>query len=346
MAKIKERVLVEDPNLRAMFISRLGKLVVRAWLVVNSEGFDIEGYVRVASRTEARRLVEDFMDASIEIMKNFASGALGHAPASDSSQAFPDNLMCTSAYSEVLTELLDQYNCAFEPLDAWADALSGLSGSTSHAVHTASGVAARSAALSLLPLLKPAMMIVFKDRYLLINRCRALPTYSNAALRLVSAFMRTLLTDLSPTASLLTLLDSAETDSGSGQSIFGSGADDISGCTLAGHLAVPLLPYITEYVENFLVNILAHGATSGGTNGSQTSGSLMACEVAAVIKDIICLTQHKAMASLRHKVSAQVCSCYLRFCWLLAFVFSRYRSAPHVDVCGFLGLIQAMRTYI
>jgi hypothetical protein len=113
--------------------------------------------------------------------------------------------------------------------------------------------------------------------------------------------MRTLLTDLSPTASVSTLLDSAETDSGSGQSIFGSGADDVSGSTLAGHLAVSLLQYITEYVETFLLNILAHGGTSGGTSG-QTSGPQMACETGAVIRDLICLTQHRAMASLRHKV--------------------------------------------
>jgi hypothetical protein len=45
IAKIKDRVVVEDTFLRSIFISRLGCLVVRSWTVIHADSFDIEGMV-------------------------------------------------------------------------------------------------------------------------------------------------------------------------------------------------------------------------------------------------------------------------------------------------------------
>lgn len=335
IAKIKERLLVEDSSLRVLFINRLGKIIVRVWMVVNSEGFDIEGYARVASRTEARRMVDDFADMAIDTMKSFALGALGHAPASDASQTLPDNLACTSAYAAVLAHLLDQYSAAYEPLDEWVDALTGLSGSSSLAVHTAADVANRNASISLLPLLKPAMMAAFKDRFQLIQRCQQLPSYGNGVLRLVSAFMRTLLTDLSPTASLLTVLVSPQTDSGSGQSLFSAGAGaDVSDSTAAGALPLPLISYVTEWVETVLLSILSSDITSGGGLNAIDSGvgpGVMAVELSAVIKDVLRLTQHTALAALRHKVTQLPSSCVnlTHFFYSFLLQYSCIIGGPH-----------------
>eukprot|EP01032_Pedospumella_encystans_P031827 gene31827-35923_t len=214
IAKMKDRIVVEDPKLRSILIRRLGKSIVRTWITVCSESFDLEGYIRVENRSEARRAVEDFIDAATDIMKNFAQGALGRAPAAVASQLLPDNVHCVNAYCEVLTYLCDRYCAAFEPLDSWTDALIGVSGSGSRAAHTSAHVALRSSGLSLLPLVKAACSVAFKDRYQLINRCREYPSYSYTPLRFVSSFMRALLLDVSPTASLLTVLDSSEMESG------------------------------------------------------------------------------------------------------------------------------------
>jgi hypothetical protein len=301
IAKFKERLTLEDPSLRSLFIARLGRVIVRVWVIVNSEGFDIEGHVRVSSRTEARRMVDDFQDMAIDTMKTFALGALGRAPATEASQTLADNLPCCSSYCEVLAHLLNQYTAVLEPLDHWVDALSGVSGSSSLSVHTAADVASKNASISLLPLIKPALMVAFKDRYQLIQRCRQLPTYSHGALRLVSAFMCTLLTDLSPTASLLTVLVSAEHDSGAGQSLFNAGTGDVADSTAAGAVAVPVVQYVSEWVESFLMNVLQNDMCGGGMQGTMHTGQL-GQELSAVIRDAICLTQHTAMASLRHKV--------------------------------------------
>lgn len=295
IAKMKDRIVVEDPVMRAMFISRLGKVIVRTLLVVGAESFDIEGYVRVESRTESRRMVEDFLDMATDVMKSFALGALGRAPAADSSQIFPDSIECCNAYCEVLTLLLTSYNSAFEPLDAWTDALTGVAGSGSLGVHTASRVAVRSSALSLLPVLKPALGIVFRDRYHLMSRCRQLPSYSYAPLRLVSAFMRTLLTDVSYTASILTVLNSAESESGAGQNIFGIGGsgDSLEGTRLSGP-SLPIQPYIAEWVHTVLLRLLVEHVVSGEDNA--------VLELCAVLKDVICLTQHRIMTVTRQQV--------------------------------------------
>eukprot|EP01034_Spumella_vulgaris_P017998 gene17998-22974_t len=71
IAKMKDRIVVEDPELRSILIRRLGKNIVRTWMTVCSESFDLEGYIRVENRSEARRAVEDFIDAATDIMKNF-----------------------------------------------------------------------------------------------------------------------------------------------------------------------------------------------------------------------------------------------------------------------------------
>lgn len=294
IAKMKDRIVVEDPEMRAMFILRLGKVIVRTLLIVGAESFDIEGYVRVESRTESRRMIEDFMDMATDVMKSFALGALGKAPAADSSQVFADNIECCNAYCEVLTLLLNSYNSAFEPLDSWTDALIGVAGSGSLSVHTSSRVAIRSSALSLLPVLKPAIAVAFKDRYQLITRCRQMPSYSYAPLRLVSAFMRTLLTDVSYTASILTVLDSGEADSGAGN-VFGSGgsADFLEGSRLSG-TCTPVQQYVSEWVESVLVKLLVGHVVSGEEG--------VAVELCAIIKDIILLTQHRIMATTRQEV--------------------------------------------
>ena len=311
IAKIKEKVVIEDPSLRSLFIERLGKMVIRVWMVVNSEGFDIEGYVRVTSRTESIRMVEDFMDMAIDLLKSFSKGVLGHAPASDASQSLSDDIICSNAYSEVITDLLNHYLVIFEPLDHWTDALTGIGGSGSLSIHTASIIASKSTALSLLPLIKPTLLIVFKDRYQLITRCRSLPSYSYSILRLVSAFMRVLLSDLSVTASIDTVLVSSEQDSGGGQSIFAvSAVADVTESTLSGHLAVPVYSYIKEWVENCLLDIVCNSSVGGGQDDLlgegyyNTSGSstLYSTEIVAVIKDCICLTQHHIMSSLRTQV--------------------------------------------
>ena len=302
LAKMKERMVVDDPLLRSVYICRLGRLIVRTWLVVNADSFDIEGYVRVESRTESRRMIEDFMDMAVDLMKNFASGALGRAPAADSSQTFTDNIACSSAYCEVLCELLNCYNNAFEELDTWSDALVGVSGSGSQSIHTSSKIAIRSNALSLLPLIKPALSIAFRDRYLLINRCRQLPSYRYAALRLVSSFMRTLLSDVSGSASILTELDSAVTESGAGQmSIFGSGGgSDPTEASRMGSKAVPVQQYVSEWVNTYLLNFVIHHSTAGSN-----SGGLSAVEMCAILRDIICITQHRLMSLARHQVSGE-----------------------------------------
>jgi hypothetical protein len=48
IAKIKDRVVVEDTFLRSIFISRLGCLVVRSWTVIHADSFDIEGMVALS----------------------------------------------------------------------------------------------------------------------------------------------------------------------------------------------------------------------------------------------------------------------------------------------------------
>jgi hypothetical protein len=250
--------------------------------------------------------MEDFSDMAVDLLKSFALGALGAAPAADSSQVLGDNPACTQAYCEVLAYLVDTYcsSCGGgggEVLDAWAEALQGVAGSGSLAVHTAAHTALRSSALSLLPLMKPALSIVFRDRYQLINVCRQLPSYGYAPVRLVSAFMRALLTDLSPTASLLTVLDSALTDSGAGQAnIFGGATGGHADVTEKSRISAQPLP-LQQYISDWLHSYLGHFLTSAA------SSSVPLAEMCAVVKDTICLTQHHIMSLERHQVRR--CGC-------------------------------------
>ena len=329
-AKIKERIVSENALTRPLLVSGLGKLMIRVWIVLHSDNFDIEGYVRVEARSEARRLADDFLDTTTDSMKCFAKGVIGQAPAQDSSQTLEDSFSARNAYAEVIFYLFDLYCGHYEQLNDWSDALSGLSGSGSKQVHLAAGQTTLSSALSLLPLIKAVVGVAFRDRYELISYCREVPAYycgrdkQSFLPQLVSSFMRLLLTGMTRNAASSIELQAESLEHSAsifavsaGPGGLGSGtssvANIITGSSRDGPFPLPVQPYIAEWVENSLLFMLQNASSAE--------------ELVKIIRDIICITQHSLMADLRAKVCFALNSTCKSFLYLyIVFFFQKYQN--------------------
>jgi hypothetical protein len=299
IAMIKSNVIVENKALRYVFIVSLSKLIVRGWICLHNS-VDSEGFARVESRSEARRQREDFIDMSIDLFKNFAFGCIGKAPGSDPGQTLDDDLDALNSYSEAILFLLECYNGEQNSLDSWVDALMGVSGSGSSQVHISTDSTRHQIRLDLVPLLRPTMNIIFSDPYLMIARCRLLPSYQNRAVCVVNGFMRLLLSeirddssssgasDASHFVSFSTVLDLASTKSY--QPLFATGRDvDVTRESRDGDQSLPVVRFVGQWVESFLLYVLMDAAVTPS-------------EIQRAVKDVILLCQHRVMIQTREKV--------------------------------------------
>ena len=286
IALIKSNIVNESKELRHLFIESFGLMIIRGWICLH-DNIDLEGFIRAESRSEARRLREDFIDMAVDVFKNFASGSIGKAPSSDPAKLLEDDVTGMICYCKVIAKLLDCYNASFEPLNSWVDALLGVSGSGSKLVQSRSLLTWKQQSLSLIPLMRPCLNVAFGDPYLLISRSKILPTYRNGAVPLVTGFCKTLLNELGRTGSVLTVLDLSSAKNY--QQMFATGGADITADSRSGDLPVPVVQYVTHWIQTMLHYILLE--------------SPYLWETTASIKDIIVLTQHTLMSDCRYQVS-------------------------------------------
>ncbi len=303
IAMIKSNVIVENGAMRYLFIVSLSKLIVRGWICLHS--IDSEGFARVESRSEARRQREDFIDMSIDLFKNFAFGCIGKAPGSDPGQTLEDDLDALNSYSEAISFLLECYNGEENSLYSWVDALMGVNGSGSSHIHHSTDSTRHQIRLNLVPLLRPTMNVIFSDPYLLIARCKLLPSYRNQAVCVVNGFMRLLLneirdnsltggaSDASHFSSFFTILDLTSTKNY--QPMFATGRDlDATRESREGDQSLSVVQYVSQWVESFLLYILMDGAVTPS-------------EIQSAVKDVILLCQHRVMIQTREKVGWNLC---------------------------------------
>jgi hypothetical protein len=123
-SEVKESIVIENEIVRSIAIVGFGKLLLLAW--ENSSKCDIEKFLRFSSLSEARRMKDDFMDFTSEVLGSFASGVVGRATASDPLQLLDDLPSCVGAYSEVLSALYQQFNSRIFEFNTAIDNMLGI----------------------------------------------------------------------------------------------------------------------------------------------------------------------------------------------------------------------------
>ena len=123
-SEVKESIVIENEVIRSVAIIGFGKMLLLAW--ERSSNCDIEKFLRFSSLSEARRMKDDFMDFTSEVLGSFALGVVGRATASDPLQLLEDVPSCVGAYSEVLSELYHQFNSKIFEFDTAIDNMLGI----------------------------------------------------------------------------------------------------------------------------------------------------------------------------------------------------------------------------
>lgn len=134
---IRDLLVIDDPFLRSVMISRLGHLLIKLLILISSDdaiAHSIEGSMdNASSSADAKRAIDGAVDTVADLLRCYALGVMGRAPAaaaalgsyssSSSSQDYnpnkllvlADDFCCRNAYSEVLVYLIGSCSLQHHP---------------------------------------------------------------------------------------------------------------------------------------------------------------------------------------------------------------------------------------
>ena len=153
-----------------------------------------------------------------------------------------------------------------------------------------------SRSICLLPLMKTAIAVAFEDPHLLPRR--AATTYNHSLhstahysnIRLVSEFVKCVLTDIPSLGSPLTALQLVDNDRHKQMfALQAAGAEGLTAESRAGYHPLVIVEFASEWVGQYLMHFLEQSVNWE--------------VILMTAKDIITITQHTSMASARNQVT-------------------------------------------
>lgn len=262
MSIIKSCCSLPDPELRRISFIGLGNLLLRTWQSVSYN--DIEVIISVESVADSRRVKEDFIDFSLEIISLFANGAIGKinpTPPTESSQPMEDCFSGFEGSCVALSYFFNAYNSNFDQLDLWSSSLIGLS----RYISTNDSAVRRCNAANLVPVIKQALATLLADPCAILTRWETWNA-ATASTRLVSGMVLALLNDLPPGFSSSQPLFDVMLGATSIFSLSSDGDETLS--SRQGGRPLPVLHFAEEWLLSYLSVELA------GTNSSSVCAAV------------------------------------------------------------------------
>lgn len=138
-SEVKDSIILENEEIRKIAIIGFGRLLLFSW-EMSYEDIDIQNILKFSSLAEGRRMKEDYIDFSREIINSFAYSLIGKSTSSNKLQyqnnqfhtPVQENISLLQAYSEVLNDLFHRFDNEIQDIDDKLDIIMGYSNNSSN----------------------------------------------------------------------------------------------------------------------------------------------------------------------------------------------------------------------